>query len=201
MLKVAMLPLSRIMLAITLAVVDGYQNIVHVSELNSDDKDFITSGEDNNSLMCCVYGNCSCNSLDQALANLTSNVLINITSDVMLSSLVSYLQNGSITGHNNPTVKCKNVGGIHFTFCHNCIIQGITWDGCGTENIDYHGEPGLKLSYSSNVTIKNCSFQHSVGQGVVLSEVLGNVNMIGSNFVNNSHRGDRVELYITHQIT
>ena len=181
------------MLAMILAVyVDGNQRIVHVSELISDNEDFITSGEYDNSHICCVYGNCSCNSLDRALANLNSNVLINITTDVTLSSLVrtSDLENVSIIGHNNPTVNCKHVGGIHFTFCHNCIIQGITWDGCGMENLGNHITPGLKLSCSSNVTIQNCSFQHSIGQAVVLSEVSGNVNINDCKFINNSHYRD-----------
>ena len=111
----------------------------------SDNEDSGTSGEDDNCLTCCVYGNCSCSSLDHALANLTSNVLINITTDVTLSSLVtvSDLENVSIIGHNNPTVNCISAGGIHFTCCNNCIIQGITWDGCGTENISNDTEPGL----------------------------------------------------------
>ena len=185
-----MLPLSGMVLAMILAVVvqyvDGNQRIVRVSELISDDED---SAEDDNSHICCVYGNCSCNSLDHALTNLTSDVLINITSDVTLSSLVkvSDIENASIIGHNNPTVNCKSVGGVHFTFCHNCIIQGITWDGCGTKNTDNYTKPGLELSCSSNVTIQNCSFQHSVGQAVVLSEVLGDVNINNCKFMNNSH--------------
>ena len=185
-------PLPRLMLAMILAVtvvvqfVDGNQKIVCVS------KDSTASGEDDNSHICCVYGNCSCNSLDHALANLTSNVLINITTDVTLSSLVkvSDIENVTIIGHNNPTVNCKSVGGIHFTFCHNCIIQGITWDGCGTKNTDNYTKPGLELSCSSNVTIQNCSFQHSVGQAIVLSEVLGDVNINNCKFVNNSHYRD-----------
>ena len=129
-----------LLISLTVSVVkctDGNQRIVYVSELIiSDDEDFITSGEDDNSHICCVYGNCSCNSLDHALANLTSNVLINITTDVTLSSIinVSKVENVTMIGHNNPTVNCKSFGGIHFTFCHNCIIQGITWDECGTEN-------------------------------------------------------------------
>ena len=129
-----MLPLSRILLLVVAYYVDGNQRIIHVSELVSDNKDSVTSDEGDNSLICCVYGNCSCSSLDHALANLTSNVLINITTDVTLSSLVrvSDLENVSIIGHNNPTVNCRSVGGIHFTFCNNCIIQGITWDGCGS---------------------------------------------------------------------
>ena len=128
-----MLPMSRItMLAIMLLAVvvqytEGNQRIVNVSEIISDD-DFLTNGEHDNSHVCCMYGNCTCNSLDHALANLTSNVLINITTDVMLSSLIklSDLQNISIIGHNNPTVNCKHLGGIHLTSCHNCIIEGIT---------------------------------------------------------------------------
>ena len=186
-----MLLISRIMLAMILAAViqyvDGNQTIVHVSELFGDDNDSITSGEDDNSHICCVYGNCSCNSLDHALANLTSNVLINITTDVMLSSIVraSDLENVSIIGQNNPTVNCKHVEGIHFTFCNNSIIQGITWDGCGT-NI---AKPGLKFSYSFNVMIKNCCFQDSVAQAVVLSDVSGDVNFTHCEFINNHYRG------------
>ena len=190
-----MLPLSRIMLAIILLAVvvqnaNGNQKIVRVSELISKEGFFASSGNDHSST-CCVYGNCSCNSLDHALANLTSNVLINITTDMMLSSLVkvSNIENVSIIGHNNPTVNCRNVGGIHFTFCNNCIIQGVTWDQCGTKNIDNHTEPGLMLSYSFIVTIQNCSFQRSAGQAVVLSKMSGDVNIKDCKFVNNSYHG------------
>ena len=168
-----MLQLSRMMLAMILVVivqfVNAYQHIIHVSE----------------------YGNCSCNSFYQALANLTSNTLINITTDVTLSSLVraSDIENVSIIGNNNPTVNCKSIGRIHITFCKNCIIQGITWDECGTKNIDNHTEPGLMLSYSSTVMIQNCSFQRSVGQAVVLSEVSGDINIRECKFVNNDYYG------------
>ena len=144
--------LAIILVSLVVQLVDGSQRIVYVSEPISDDEDLSTSGDGDSNLMCCVYGNCSCNSLDHALANLTSNVLINITTDVMLSSLVSKsdLENVSIIGHNNPTVNCRSAGGIHFTYCNNCIIQGITWDGCGRET-----EPGIKLSDSSNIVIEN----------------------------------------------
>ena len=186
-----MLPLSRILLLVVVACyVDGNQRIIHVSELVSDNKDSITSGEGDNSLICCVYGNCSCSSLDHALANLTSNVLINITTDVTLSSLVtvSDLENVSIIGHNNP--HCELQKRWRNTLCNNCIIQGITWDGCGTEKFnisDDDSEPGLKLSKSSNVTIQSCSFQHSVGQAIVLSEMLGDVSINNCMFMDNSH--------------
>ena len=175
-------------LVVAVQYVEGNQKIVHVSELISD-SDFFTnaSGEDDNSHVCCMYGNCSCNSLHLALAHLTSNILINITTDVMLSSLIktSHLENVSIIGHSNPTVNCTS-GGIHFTFCHNCVIQGITWDGCGNK-INSHIEPGVKLYNTSNITIQNCSFQHSVGQAVVLSEISGDVNINNCKFTNNSN--------------
>ena len=71
---------------------------MYVSEPISDDEDLSTSGDGDSNLMCCVYGNCSCNSLDHALANLASNVLINITTDVMFTTLInaSNLENVSI---------------------------------------------------------------------------------------------------------
>ena len=183
--------LLRISVALIVAViiifVNGNQTVVHVSEL---------FGEVRINTFCCVYGTCSCNSLEYALAHLTGNVLINITTDAKLSSLIkpSNLENVSIIGHNNPTVICTdfgsilaNDGGIHFTFCHNCLIQGITWHGCGSENFDATTEAGLKLSFSSNIKIQNCSFQHSIGQAVVLSELTGDANINHCQFVYNSH--------------
>ena len=182
------------LLGILVQYVDGNQRIVHVNEN-------YTSSED---VACRVYGNCSCNSLDHALANITSNVLINITTDVTLSSIinVSDIEDVTIVGHNDPTVYCTNAS-IQLTSCHNCIIQGITWDGCGTDEIiNFTGpalnlsnssteiinysKPALDLSYSSNVTIQNCSFWHSVGQAIVLSEV-SDVKINDCKFINNSY--------------
>ena len=182
------------LIIITLAVISaiitvgGDQRIVHVCELISD-KGLLTDSN----FTCCAYGNCSSTSLDIALASLTSNVLINITTNVTLSSIVklSDLKNISIIGCNNPTVNCRNIGGIHFTFCHNFIFKGITWDGCGSKYTNHYDtssnteeRPGLKLSYSSNIMIQNCLFQHSIGQVVTL---LMSINVVISNcgFFNN----------------
>ena len=169
-----------ILVSLAVQLVDGNQRIVYVSESISDDEDFFSSGDGDGNLICCVYGNCSCNSLDHALANLTSNVLINITTDMTLSLLIgaSNLVNVSIIGHNNPTVNCKRAGGIHFNFCHNCIIQDITWSGCGR---------GVKLDDSSNIEIENCFFQYSKGPIIVLSGVSRHVSISHCNFVHNNH--------------
>ena len=187
-----MISLLTISLVITLVQCAHYnQRVVHVSELSSDNYTFTGHCGENDSI-CCVYGNCTCNSLDHALANLTNNVLINITTDMTLFSLIklSDLENVSIIGHNNPTVNCKTVGRVHFTFCHNCIIQGITWNECGTGDINNNTEPGLALSYSTNTIINNCLFQYSKGQAVLLSAVSGNVNISNCSFTHNSqYRG------------
>ena len=184
--------MASLMLVITLAIVIQYVNgnlyhkIVQVREKFIDEED-IFFGSEHGTLANASDG--SSNSLDHALANLTSNVLINITTDVMLPLLVkvSDLENVSVIGHNNPTVNCRNAGGLHFTFCHNCNIQGIIWEGCGTKSIDTNVEPILKFNYSSNISIQNCIFQHSIGQAVVLSQVSGDVNINHCQFVYNSH--------------
>ena len=204
--------LSTIALAIVLALVgqcvDGNQRIIQVSceELFTKDDDFFSNGSsDGEGLKCCVYENYSCNSLDDALDNLTSssNVLINITTDVMLSFItpVHNVENISIIGHNNPTVHYRSIGGIHFTYCNNCVIQDITWDGCGKKSIDAATQPGIKFTYSSNVTIQNCRFKNSVGQAVVLSEVSGEVNITQCEFINNTHyRGHGAALHYSPNI-
>ena len=167
--------------AILLALFIQYVEGVIVAN-KSDDRD--------DRIVCCTYGNCSCASLYSALANLTSNSLINIMTDVELSSIISLvdLANIAITGHNNPTVDCNNSGGIHFISCYNCTIEGITWKRCGSKNIreDRNVYPVLHLFNSSNLTISNCSFQHSIGQSVVLLGVSGDVNIDNCDFLYNT---------------
>ena len=169
-----MLSVVRVILAILVSVViqpvDGNQRTVLVSDSISDcnEKPIISDDSDrvSSSSSCCEYRNRFCNSLDHALANLTSNVRINITTDVTLSVFIkrtSNLENVSIIGHNNPTVNCENSGAIYFDFCRNCVIQDITWNGCGTDT-----EAGIRLGDSFNIVIKNCSFQYSRGQAVAL---------------------------------
>ena len=143
----------------------------------------------NSENFCCTYTNVnrSCSSLYSALANLISNVLINITTDMKLLSVVTLydLANVTIIGHNNPTINCDNSGGVHFMNCSHCVIDGITWEGCGARNNIGNNDPVLKFFNSSNTVIKNCSFQHSIGQAVVLSEVSGDVSIAYCKFASN----------------
>ena len=138
--------------------------------------------------LCCVYGNCTCSSLYNALTNLTSNTLVNITTDVKLSSIISIpadLVNISITGHNNPIVYCNNSGGLHFVSCHNCTIAGIIWKQCGASRDSRTSYPVLQVYNSSNITISNCYFYNSMGQAIVLSEISGHVNVRHCHFLSN----------------
>ena len=190
-----------VILALFIQQIEGIERVIVVSEsdvdLVSDDEDTLAAsalGSGSGSYVfdnsCCVYGNCSCPSLYNALTSLTSNVLINITAtDVMLSSIIPLLDlaNITITGHNNPTVNCNNSGGLHFISCHNCTIQGITWDECGARNITDTGNvsPVIRFCDSSNITLRSCTFQHSIRQAVVLSQMIGDVNIDHCNFLDN----------------
>ena len=132
-------------------------------------------------------GNCTCDSFIDALDNLSNNTLINVTArNNELSSFVPLkpLEFIAIIGHNNPTVKCTNGGGIHISSCHNCTIEGITWVGCGTAG--KQAQPAILFCNSSNITMQDCSFQRSAGQAVVLSEVTGHVIIKHCKFMNST---------------
>ena len=198
-----------LVLTLFIELIEGYESVIVVvtesddcHDLSSDDEnDRVTRsssfGNDSyaSETSCCVYGNCSCPSLYSALVNLTSNILINITTDMKLSSIVilSDLTNISISGHNNPTVYCNNSGGLHFMSCNNCTVEGITWEGCGARNINDDNNnvyPVLQQFNSSNIIIKNCTFQHSIGQAVALYEMSGDVKIDNCNFISNKQYRD-----------
>ena len=156
----------------------------------------------NNSLhsKSCMERDCSYYSFHWALSNLTSNSLVNITTNVRLSLIMSLvdLANISIRGHQNPTVNCTTYGGLDFASCHNLTIEGVTWEGCGKGIISNNGNayPVLHLYNSTNVIIKNCTFQYSLGQVVVFSKVTESVNINYCNFLSNKYyKGNGVALH------
>ena len=185
--------------ALFIEYIEGFDRIIIVTKSGDgiqfgQDETVTTAvkrGDSTSRNSCCIYRNCSCQSLYNALANLTSNVLINITTDLELSSIIQRvnLANVTITGYNHPTVNCNNSGGLHFISCSNCTIEEITWKRCGSRNISDNGNayPVLQLTDSSNIIIQNCSFQHSMGQAVVLSGVTRDVNLTSSSFLHGKH--------------
>ena len=188
--------------------VKGFQRVleIHAQDDNEDDM-IVTRSAGNksasdmstNQKVCCMYGKCSCSDFTNAMVSLTSNTLINITTDVTLSSVIPIVDvaNITITGHNNPTIRCNNSGGLHFISCNNLAIEGITWEGCGDKSISDDGNvhPVLHLYSSSNITIENCTFQHSIGQAMGLSGVSGYVNINQCNFISNRFEGHGTAIY------
>ena len=126
--------LSRIPVIVLLLIF--IQNVTRI-EGSSGNKDYIGeniisgsgqstfSNESTNDMIsdsnCDTYRNYFDDRFLHELGNLTNNGLINITTDAMLLSIVPLvdLENILIIGHDNPTVNCDNVGGIHFDNCHN----------------------------------------------------------------------------------
>ena len=176
-----------VLLVMFIHCVKGFERVLVLNQSDVHDDGLVIHYDEEILATCCIHGNCSCPSLYNALANLTSNVMINITTDMTLSSIIPLtdLTNITITGHNNPTVNCNNSGGLHFESCRDCSVEGITWKGCGTKDIsdDRNVNPVMHLSNSSNIMIKNCSFRDSAGQVIMLSAMLGNVSIDTCNFI------------------
>ena len=135
------------------------------------------------------FNGSSYDSFGYLLENLTSDHVLNITCNVELSSVIELanLTNLTIAGHNNPVIDCGNNGGIYFTFCSNVTIKGIVWEHCGSDNDNDLVVPAITFENTSNVMIKNCTFQHSLGQAVVLTEISGDVIIDNCIFVNNTN--------------
>ena len=97
-------------------------------------------------------------------------------------------------------MNCNGSGRLHFVSCYNCTIEGITWEGCGARNIILNDDddiyPVFQLTDSYNLTIQNCSFQHSIGQAIVLSRMSGDVNINYCNFLyNNEYEGHGMAIH------
>ena len=161
-----------------------YSNKYGYSNVAFDGNGTVTCS-DPETLLVCIHQNCFCQVINNVLASLTSNVQIDLSINVTLSTIIllSDLNNISIIGHHNPTINCSSNGGIKFTLCHNCTIKGITWDSCGAENINGSTTAVVEFHHSTNITIQNCTFQHSVGQAVVMSQVSGTVKIMAQLYI------------------
>ena len=139
----------------------------------------------------CKFGDCSPDIIDHVLGNLTSNSVIKITHDSILSSNIALanLTNVSLIGNNNPLITCHEGAGLHILFSHDFVIEGITWDQCGTQYVGLSTTPGIQFQFSSKITVRNCSFQYSKGLALVLLNVSGDVNIHQCKFVNCNNSG------------
>ena len=98
---------------------------------------------------CCVYGQHPCSNLSAALNLVNANTEIRIMSDISFHLYInSSFENITITGYNNPIVKCDHLGGIYSYHFINVTIQNITWDKCKAFGFCF-----------ANVNFNNCTFQ------------------------------------------
>ena len=156
------------------------------------DPDGVVSCSDRKEYYICQYSKCFC----KRLQDVPSNAVVIIAENITLSSTLQFfeLDNISLIGYNNCSIQCENDGGLQFTSCSNVTIVNITWNLVTSKtNMSNNLSPQITFYGSSNITIDNCTFQHSVGQAVVLSEMSGNVDIQHCKFVNNyniiySHR-------------
>ena len=99
------------------------------------------------------------------------------------------LVNITLIGHNSSSIHCENDCGLQFINCSNITITNITWSTFITNRGNTYDSitPQIEFYNSSNITIDHCTFQQSVGQAVVLSEVSGDVNIKHCKFLNSIH--------------
>ena len=140
-----------------------------------------------NSAFCCVYGFCQCSSFSYALSSTRSNSVIKITSPIVSLDVYVYLRNLrniTISSNDSSTVMCSNVGNVLFDACSDVTIEGITWDQCG--DINDPEVPGITIDVVSNISIKDCTFQHFKACVAVSISSSGYVHVTNSKFMYNT---------------
>ena len=147
----------------------------------------VNSNNGNDNTECCVNGECACSSLSTALLNIDNNTIINITSQsVALNNITTMgsgkLTNITITG-SNVTIICNNSGSVYCESCDDVMIEGIIWDRCGDPN--GANIAGVTFNGTINISLVNCTFQHSQLTAVSLLQVSDNILIQSCNFSSN----------------
>ena len=116
----------------------------------------------NNTLQCCAYGKCYCSNLSLALEHIQSNTEIRITSDISLHGVPEFTNDVdiTITGYNNPVVKCNHQGGLVGRNVGHIVIHGFMWDGC---------DQGIEIDGFVSVHIIQCDFRNIVPTNFALT--------------------------------
>ena len=147
----------------------------------------VNSNNGNDSTECCVKGECACSSLFTALLNISNNTMINITSESVALNNTTTMGSGKLTNitiiGSNVTIMCNNSGSVYCESCDNVSIERITWDRCGNPNGT--NIAGVTFIGTSNISLVNCTFQHSQLPAVSLLQVSDNVIIQGCSFLSN----------------
>jgi len=144
----------------------------------------ISSTSDNTTHGYCTEEGCICASLSTALQLVDSNTFINITSESVILNNTTTMGSGKLANitiaGSNVTIMCNNSGSVYCESCDNVTIKGITWDRCGDSNgTDI---AGVTFNVTSNISLVNCTFQHSQIQAVSILGVSGDINV--SQYIN-----------------
>ena len=152
----------------------------------------INNASSNTSRDCCTEEGCLCGSLATALKFINNNTVINITSPTITLNESIRLQrpygqppitNIAITGNNVTIIMCNNINGsLYCESCDDVLIEGITWDKCG--NVFYE-TGGVYFDSVSNISLINCTFQHSLVKAVTIMGNSGNVTIVHCSFLSN----------------
>ena len=146
----------------------------------------VKSNNNNDSTECCVHGECACSSLTTALLNI-DNTIINITSESVILNNATTMGSGKLTNititGSNVIILCNNSGNVYCESCDNVMIEGITWDKCGSPNGTNFA--GVTFNGTSNISLVNCTFQHSEGPTVNLLNVSNYITVEGCKFISN----------------
>ena len=103
-------------------------------------------------MKCCAKGKCPCSDFALALEQACNNTEIKIASSIDLLHNVQFgsVSNITITGYNNPTVKCDNKGGLVGNYFGSIKIQNVTLDRCNE----------ILIGNFTHVYMINCHFQN-----------------------------------------
>ena len=128
-------------------------------------------------------------SLHYVLTHLESNDCVNITShSVLLHTIIELnnINNVTIRGQSNTIVMCNNTGGVSCNNCSNVVIEGIRWDQCGDpQRKNIRG--GMNFHVISNLTVQNCTFQHSKLRALSIHAPSGFIYIINSQILCNAN--------------
>ena len=104
--------------------------------------------------------------------------------------VLKHFENITIIG---DYINCNSDGSVKFVSCNNVTIKSVSWTKCGTS-----ANPTIEFYNSSDIVLRDCSFNNSTGQAVVLSKVSGNVSINNCQFTHNKEcegHGAAIQVY------
>ena len=193
-----MLPSTLFMIIIYSLFSQSQQKVITVDHNNG------------NNTLCNLSISHPCKTLDTALEAVRDNDIIHIRNGNYSHNTNTTLtyNNVTITGNGSDVtiVECNKTGtGFGFINVNNINIIGLTLSGCGqlrsstTINSSSHSvmlfRAALYFVNVTNVTIDNVVVSNSIGMGVAMYDVTGDVKVTNSIFRNNSVPSHELTLY------